>query len=70
MENFTKDFRENGLISIELAAKNANPKVNCFEFSILAGLAQGKPNLELDSVMEFAEFKQKPIAQFQCDIPQ
>jgi phospholipid/cholesterol/gamma-HCH transport system ATP-binding protein len=70
LENFTKDFQENGLISIELAAKNANPKIDCFEFSILAGLAQGKPNLELDSVMEFAEFKQKPIAQFQCDIPQ
>ncbi len=37
-----------------------------FEFSILAGLAQGKPQIEIESVMEFARFNQKPIARFQC----
>lgn len=66
--DFKKDFRENGLMHIEAAAKSANPTVDCFEFSILAGMAQGKPNLELESVMEFAEYKQKPIARFQCDL--
>jgi hypothetical protein len=28
------------------------------------GLASGNPDVELQSVMEFAEFTQKPIAQF------
>ena len=68
LNDFKKDFRENGLIHIEAAAKKVNPEIDCFEFSILAGMAQGKPNLELESVMEFAEYKQKPIARFQCEI--
>lgn len=68
LNDFRKDFRENGLMQIEAAAKSANPNVDCFEFSILAGMAQGKPNLELESVIEFAEYKQKPIARFHCDI--
>jgi phospholipid/cholesterol/gamma-HCH transport system ATP-binding protein len=68
LNDFKKDFRENGLTQIESAAKTANPAIDCFEFSILAGIAQGKPNLELESVMEFAEYKQKPIARFQCNI--
>ena len=70
LDTFTEDFRENGLHHIVSAAKTVNPEIDCFEFSILAGLAQGKPNLELDSVMQFAEFKQKSIAQLQCPIPQ
>ena len=68
LENFTKDFRQNGLISIENAAREDNPAVRCFEFSISAGLAGGNPNVELDSIMAFAEFNQEPIAQFQCNI--
>jgi phospholipid/cholesterol/gamma-HCH transport system ATP-binding protein len=68
LEDFTRDFRENGLSGIEAAAREENPAVQCFEFSILAGFAHGNPNVELDSVMEFAEFNQKPIARFQCDI--
>ena len=28
----------------------------------------GDPNVELDAIMEFAEFKREPIAQFQCNI--
>ena len=67
LDDFTKDFRQTGLISIENAAREANPAVRCFEFSISAGLARGNPNVELDSIMEFAEFKKEPIAQFQCN---
>jgi phospholipid/cholesterol/gamma-HCH transport system ATP-binding protein len=67
LAGFTKDLRENGLLSIETAAQSENPFVDCFEFSILAGVARGKPNIELASVTEFAEFKQKPIARFQCN---
>jgi phospholipid/cholesterol/gamma-HCH transport system ATP-binding protein len=68
LQNFTKDFRQTGLISIENAAREDNPAVRCFEFSISAGLAGGTPNVELDSIMAFAEFNQEPIAQFQCNI--
>jgi phospholipid/cholesterol/gamma-HCH transport system ATP-binding protein len=67
LEDFTTDFRENGLISIENAARQINPSVSCFEFSISAGLAGGDSDDELDSVMEFAQDNREPIAQFQCN---
>ena len=69
MKNFVEDFRGNGLKHIIKAAKTVDSEIDCFEFSILAGLALGKPVLELDSVMQFAELSQKPIAQLQCEIP-
>ena len=67
LAEFTTDFRENGLIKIENAARQVNPSVSCFEFSISAGLAKGNPDVELDSVMEFAQDNREPIAQFQCN---
>ena len=68
LEDFTGDFRRNGLIRIENAAREANPEVPCFEFSISAGLARGNPDVELDSIMAFADFNREPIARFQCGI--
>ena len=68
LKDFTRDFRQNGLIRIENAAREVNPAVRCFEFSISAGLARGNPNVELDSIMAFADFNREPIAQFQCNI--
>ena len=68
LEDFTRDFRENGLINIENAARQVNPSVSCFEFSISAGLAKGNPNVELDTIMESAEENRESIAQFQCNI--
>ena len=68
LEDFTRDFRQNGLIQIENAAREINPAVRCFEFSISAGLARGNPNVELDSIMTFADFNREPIARFQCNI--
>ncbi len=68
LENFTRDFRQNGLVSIEDAARQVNPEVRCFEFAISAGLAQGNANFELESIMKLAELKKEPIAQFECNI--
>ena len=68
LKDFTRDFRQNGLIRIENAAREVNSAVRCFEFSISAGLARGNPNVELDSIMAFADFNREPIAQFQCNI--
>jgi phospholipid/cholesterol/gamma-HCH transport system ATP-binding protein len=68
LEDFTHDFQETGLVKIEMAAKRKNPSIDCFEFSIHAGLARGNPDIEMESIMELAEFDQKPIAQFSCKI--
>jgi len=68
LENFTRDFQKHGLKEIEDAARATNPNVDCFEFSIFAGLAKGNPHVELESELEIAEFMQKPIGRFQCDL--
>jgi phospholipid/cholesterol/gamma-HCH transport system ATP-binding protein len=66
MTDFKTDFREHGLPNIQTLAEEEAVADDHFEFSILAGLAQGKPQIEIESVMEFARFNQKPIARFQC----
>jgi len=66
MVDFKKDFREHGLPNIQSLVEGEKVADDCFEFNILAGLAQGKPQIEIESVMEFARFNQKPIARFQC----
>ncbi len=66
MEDFTRDFQEHGIRGIELQRGEKNPDEECIEFSVLAGLAQGKPQIEIESVMEFARFNQKEIAKFKC----
>jgi phospholipid/cholesterol/gamma-HCH transport system ATP-binding protein len=68
MKTFVEDFQSHGLKHIVKAAKTIDSEIDCFEFSILAGLALGKPVLELESVMQFAEISQKPIAQLHCEI--
>jgi len=66
MADFTRDFQEHGMAGIEAAMENENKTEECIEFGVLAGLAQGKPQIEIESVMEFARFNQKQIAQFSC----
>ncbi|MGD8944346.1 MAG: hypothetical protein PVJ37_13845, partial [Desulfobacterales bacterium] len=67
MADFKRDFREHGLPDLKSLQKGEKPDADHFEFSILAGLAQGKPQIEIESVMEFARFNQTPIARFQCE---
>jgi phospholipid/cholesterol/gamma-HCH transport system ATP-binding protein len=62
MENFTKDFQENGIQDIDMQRSD---EINV-EFSVLGGLAQGNPQIESETVMEFAKFNQKEISRFKC----
>jgi phospholipid/cholesterol/gamma-HCH transport system ATP-binding protein len=74
MKDFTKDFREHGIKNydeheiweIDPKKENDDKSGEYVEFSVLAGLAQGKPQIEIESVMEFARFNQKEIARFRC----
>lgn len=68
LENFTKDFQVNGLAEIENAARALNPSVGCFEFSVLAGMADGDPDVTLESTLQTAELTQKPIGRFVCEL--
>ncbi|MDJ0913121.1 MAG: ATP-binding cassette domain-containing protein [Desulfobacterales bacterium] len=66
MEDFTKDFQEHGMPDLGSLITGEKPSEGCIEVNISAGLAQGKPQIEIESVMEFARFNQKPIARFEC----
>jgi phospholipid/cholesterol/gamma-HCH transport system ATP-binding protein len=66
MEDFTKDFQEHGIGGMEDLVRRETAGEDCVEINILAGLAQGKPQIEIESVMEFARFNQEPIARFEC----
>jgi phospholipid/cholesterol/gamma-HCH transport system ATP-binding protein len=68
LADFTKDLQEHGMESIEELVKAGTSSQECYEFTILGGLAQGNPQIELESVMEFARFKLEPIASFTCNI--
>lgn len=68
LADFVRDFKARGLHDIaelRLAEEDAQDR---FEVVIEAGLAQGKPQIEIESVMEFARFNQKPIATFRYDV--
>ena len=74
MEDFTKDFKQYGIKDYEdyeireldPNGENDAPTGEYVDFSVLAGLSQGKPQIEIESVMEFARFQQKEIARFRC----
>jgi phospholipid/cholesterol/gamma-HCH transport system ATP-binding protein len=66
MEDFTDDFQKHGMPDLGSLASGDSPSDECIEVNISAGLAQGKPQIEIESVMEFARFNTKPIARFEC----
>ncbi|MBW1698415.1 MAG: ATP-binding cassette domain-containing protein [Deltaproteobacteria bacterium] len=66
LADFAEDLKKEGLCDIR--ASVPSPDVECFEFSILAGMSLGKPQVELESIMEFARFNQKEIARFTCEM--
>ena len=64
MEDFTKDFKKHGIQGVKTYIEGEDKPEDSVEFSVMAGLAQGKPQIEIESVMEFARFNQKEIARF------
>jgi len=68
LKYFIDDFREHGIRGILAAARKKAGSEVCVEFAILAGIAQGQPNVAIDSVMDFAKYRQKEIARLRCDV--
>ncbi len=66
LEDFIKDFKKHGIQGVKTYIEGEDRPEDCVEFSVLAGLAQGNPQIELLSVMEFARFNQKELARFTC----
>jgi phospholipid/cholesterol/gamma-HCH transport system ATP-binding protein len=68
LDKFIADFRDRGMCELEATFRKEIPSDQCFDFVISVGMAQGKPQVEIESVMEFARFDKKPIATFQCGL--
>ncbi len=62
LKDFIPALQEQGLRDLSREATGGA----CVEFSVLAGLAQGRPLEEIDSVIESAKQQQKEIGRLQC----
>jgi GGDEF domain-containing protein len=65
LKDFVKDFQEQGISDIWAEAQKQAPSGKCIDFTILAGIAQGQPTAEIDSVIDSARSQQKEIARIQ-----
>ena len=67
LKDFVDDFQGQGIQDIWAGARKQAPSEVCVEFTILAGIAQGQPILEIDSVIDSAKNQKKEIARLRCD---
>ncbi len=66
LEDFIKDFQEHGIREIWAGAREKAAPGTCVDFTILAGLAQGQPIAEIETIIASAESKQKEIGRLRC----
>jgi phospholipid/cholesterol/gamma-HCH transport system ATP-binding protein len=68
LNDFTKDFQEQGISNILAGAQKQAPSEKCVDFTIQAGIAQGQPTAEIDPVIDLAKSQQKEIGRLQCAV--
>jgi phospholipid/cholesterol/gamma-HCH transport system ATP-binding protein len=68
LKDFIDDFLKKGIRGIWAGVRKQAASQACVEFSILAGIAQGQPLMEIDSVIDSAKHQQKEIGRIRCDV--
>ena len=68
LKDFVKDFQERGIHEVWAGVRRQTTSSACVEFSVLAGIAQGQPVADIDSVIDTAIAHQKEIARLRCDV--
>jgi phospholipid/cholesterol/gamma-HCH transport system ATP-binding protein len=66
LNNFVKDFQTHGTHEIWSVAQKHLTAGKSVEFTVLAGLAQGQPATDIDSVIALAKSQQKVIGRLRC----
>ena len=66
LKDFIKDFQEHGIREIWAGARERAAPGTCVDFTILAGLAQGQPIAEMETIIVSAESQQKEIGRLRC----
>jgi phospholipid/cholesterol/gamma-HCH transport system ATP-binding protein len=64
LDHMSTELQEVGLCEIQLGVAADR----CFEFSILAGVAEGTSSDEIDRVFDKAQSEQKTIARYRCEM--
>lgn len=67
LNDFAHDFQERGIHDVSAAARRRTMSAGCVEFTVLAGIAQGQPAADIESVIDAAKSQQKEIARLRCD---
>jgi phospholipid/cholesterol/gamma-HCH transport system ATP-binding protein len=68
LKDFVKDFQERGINDFWAGARRQTRSAECVEFAVLAGIAQGQPVDDIDSVIDTAKSQQTEIARLRCDV--
>jgi phospholipid/cholesterol/gamma-HCH transport system ATP-binding protein len=68
LKDFAKDFQERGIHDVRAGTRTQTRSARCVEFTVLAGIAQGQPAADIDSVIDAAKSQQKEIARLRCDM--
>jgi phospholipid/cholesterol/gamma-HCH transport system ATP-binding protein len=66
MNNFVHDFQTHGTHEISAVAQKHLTAGKCIEFTVWAGLAEGTPASEIDSLIALAKSQQKEIGRLNC----
>jgi phospholipid/cholesterol/gamma-HCH transport system ATP-binding protein len=62
LESFRRDFQKQGILDLEACSRKSNGSL--YQFTLLAGLAQGLPASGLESVIDAAKRNQKKLVVF------
>jgi phospholipid/cholesterol/gamma-HCH transport system ATP-binding protein len=68
LKDFIKDFQDQGIHDIWAGAHKRVDSGECMDVIIRAGLAQGQPIAELESVIDSAKSQQKEIGRLRCAV--
>jgi len=68
LKDFVKDFQKRGIHEVWAGARQQTTLPGCVEFTVLAGIAQGQPVADIDSVIDAAIAQQQEIARLRCDV--
>lgn len=67
LQDFIKDLQERGIQDIWAGVRRQTTWSACVEFAVLAGIAQGQPVTDINSVIDAAIAQQKEITRLRCD---
>jgi len=68
VKDFMEDFQKSGMSEIWGEAQKNDPQMRCVDFSVKAGMAEGRPVAEIDSIVKLAKAHQKEIGRLRCAV--